>query len=980
MELIEGRTLRAMIPQPFDPGAFARLTSQMIKALAVAHAAGIIHRDIKPENVMVRGDGYVKLLDFGLARLISTAGRPATDETMARTASGLAIGTTRYMSPEQARGDATAAATDIFSLGIVFYELATGQRPFSADSQIGELHAILSEPPPPPSRLNPEIPRALDRLILQMLEKDASLRPTAVEVEAALAAIPEIPAGVEANRTSIDATRHIVGRGRERAELRAGLDSAAAGRGLLMCVTGEPGIGKTTLVEDFLGGLAAARHACRIARGRCSERLAGTEAYLPWLEALESLLHGEGGDSVARIMKRLANTWYRRVAPTTSDDASSNADVPAVSQEQMKRELSAFLQDVSRLRPLVLFFDDVHWADVSTVDLLSYLATKFDSLSVFIIATYRPSELLLAEHPFLHVKLELQGRGVCREMPLAFLTSADVAGYLALEFPDNRFSPDLPAVIHAKTEGSPLFMADLVRYLRDCHVIGQDNGVWVLARSVPDLERDLPESVRSMIQKKIAQLSEADVRLLTAASVQGFEFDSGVVAKAVAIDAAAIEERLDVLELVYSFIRFVNEQELPDRTLTLRFRFVHVLYQNALYASLRPTRRASLSAAVAEALIGFYGAQRSAIASELAVLFEAARDFEHAAEHFLAAAQQAASVSANKEAAALARRGLNALAFLPETRERAEQELRLQTSLGPALMGTVGFAAPEVEAAYNRARELCRQIGETPQLFPVMWGLWQYWLARGNYQTALDLAKQLLATAEPIQDDALLLMAEHAFGNTLWLIGDFESARASAERHNALYVPERHHSLASRYGGYDTGVAGLCGLTMNLWPLGYPEQAAQTGRDAIALAREIEHQYSLAFALTFNAMVHQYRGDVERTRQDAEHAITLAAEHDLGPWLAWATVLHGWALAMRGQEEGVAQARQGAAGWGASGALCLQPYFLGLLAEAQRAIGQTEMALATLREALAITEQTREGLAESELQRLKGELVLASLP
>src|SRR5256886_14457304 len=235
-------------------------------------------------------------------------------------------------------------------------------------------------------------------------------------------------------------------------------------------------------------------------------------------------------------------------------------------------------------------------------------------------------------------------------MPLAFLTSADVAGYLALEFPDNRFPPDLPAVIHAKTEGSPLFMADLVRYLRDCHVIGQDNGAWVLARSVPDLERDLPESVRSMIQKKIAQLSEADVRLLTAASVQGFEFDSGVVAKAVAIDAAAIEERLDVLERVHSFIRFVNEQELPDRTLTLRFRFVHVLYQNALYASLRPTRRASLSAAVAQALVDYYGEKSTALAAELALLWEAARDFPRAVDCFLLAAQNAVRVFANHEA------------------------------------------------------------------------------------------------------------------------------------------------------------------------------------------------------------------------------------------------------------------------------------------------------------------------------------------
>jgi predicted ATPase len=426
-------------------------------------------------------------------------------------------------------------------------------------------------------------------------------------------------------------------------------------------------------------------------------------------------------------------------------------------------------------------------------------------------------------------------------------------------------------------------------------------------------------------------------------------------------------------------VRLVNEGEFPDHTLTLRYRFVHVLYQNALYASLQPSRRTALSLAVAEALLGCYGRQRSAIASELAMLFEAARDFARAAEYFLLATQQATHVSANKEAVALARRGLDAIRLLPESPERAEQELRLQTTLGPALMGTVGFGTPEVESVYSRARELCRQIGETPQLFPVIWGLWQYWLSRGGYETALELSNQLLAMAQKVDDPALLLMANHAVGNTLWLVGEFEAARASAEQHIALYVPEHHHSLASRYGGYDTGVAGRSGLAVNLWPLGYPDQAVERGRDAVALAHQIAHEYSVAFALTFDATVHQLRRDVERTRHQAEAAMALAAEHELAPWLAWATVLRGWAIAGQGQaDDGIAQMHQGIAGWRAGGSGCLTPYFLALLAETYAKAGCSEDGLTTLGEALAITAQTREGLVEAELHRLKGELLVGA--
>ena len=205
----------------------------------------------------------------------------------------------------------------------------------------------------------------------------------------------------------------------------------------------------------------------RFARGRCSERLAGTEAYLPFLEALESLLHGEVSEAAARAMKATAPNWYAQVASLAGDDSSLArvlAESKAASQERLKRELVAFLQEVSHLRPLLLFFDDLHWADASTVDLLAYLGGKCAGMRALFVLTYRPTDLAVGKHPFGPVKLDLQARGVCREVALEFLTRQDLDGYLALEFPKHCFPEEFAALVYARTEGSPLFMADLLRY------------------------------------------------------------------------------------------------------------------------------------------------------------------------------------------------------------------------------------------------------------------------------------------------------------------------------------------------------------------------------------------------------------------------------------------------------------------------------------------------------------------------------------
>jgi predicted ATPase len=460
--------------------------------------------------------------------------------------------------------------------------------------------------------------------------------------------------------------------------------------------------------------------------------------------------------------------------------------------------------------------------------------------------------------------------------------------------------------------------------------------------------------------------------------VQGPEFDSAEVAQILGQETAEVEERLDVLERVHVLVRLLREQTFPDGALTVRYAFVHVLYQNALYAALKPTRKAAWSGAAAQALLGHYGEKGAAVAAELALLFEAARQPERAVEYFLLAARNAGRVFAHQESAQLGRRGLALLENLPDTSARAEQELTLLLALGVSLVATQGFASPDVEQTYLRARALCLRAEESSALFPVLYGLWNVCLLRCELSRCKDLATQMFALAQVHPDAVLLLQAHNVLQQPLLHLGDFATARWHQEQVLALYDPQQHCTLSAVYGE-DPGVGCMTYGAVTLWCLGYPDQALRSVQAARRLADNLSNPFDLARALYFGAFTHVCRRETARTQELARALMELCSEQGFVLLVQGGMILDGWTLAEQGRPgEGIEQMRQGLAGWQATGALSHRPYQLALLAEALAREGQTREASTALTEALTLSTTSGERFLEAELYRLRGELLLAA--
>ncbi len=492
--------------------------------------------------------------------------------------------------------------------------------------------------------------------------------------------------------THSDGRSGVLGRKAPLAQMRGWLENALRTEKQVVFITGEPGIGKTTLVEAFLDE-AAARNNIWTARGQCLEQYGAGEPYLPVLDALSRLCREPGRARVVELLHKHAPTWLAQM-PWITASAEGNEfqhQILGTTRERMLREMAGAIKALTEETPLVLLLEDLHWSDYSTLDLIAYLARWRVPARLMVIGTYRPVDLILREHPLKGVKQELQTHRLAHELPLEYLTEATVAEFINARLPGNRLPTKLAQLIHERTEGNPLYMVNLVDYLLDEGMIIECDGGWQLQVEIGEIELGVPDSIRHLIEKQVERVSPEEQRVLEAASVVGMHCSAVAIAAVMDADVLEVEERCEEISRRHQFLSPPQLVELPDGTITPRFKFNHVLYLDVLYTRISLTRRAEMHRRISKRGEEIYGDRVSEIASELAVHFTQGRDWKRAVKYHLMAAENAARRFANYEASALARKGLELLKLLPENRRaRRARDLSEIDSRGLAY-GHKGF-------------------------------------------------------------------------------------------------------------------------------------------------------------------------------------------------------------------------------------------------------------------------------------------------
>jgi DNA-binding winged helix-turn-helix (wHTH) protein len=532
----------------------------------------------------------------------------------------------------------------------------------------------------------------------------------------------------------------LVGREREVQSLRNWLEQARHGVRQVVFVTGEPGIGKTTVVDAFAANLAA-DETLWVARGQCLDHHGLGEAYLPVLDALGRLCRAPNAERLPELLTHYAPTWLEQLPALRRSAApeATQAREFSTSRARMLREFAEAVEALTVDRLLVLVLEDLHWSDHATLDLIAWLARRREPARLLLVGTYRPVDVIVREHPLQAVHQDLTLHGQCVELRLEGLAEAAVGAYLAARFPGGAVAAELARVLSWRTDGHPLFMVQTVEAWLQQGWVADVDGQWRVTAAPEAVAAGVPESLRQMIELQVDACDPEDQRLLAAASMEGLEFSAAAVAAGMETAVAQVEERCAVLARRGQLVQARGLEEWPDGTIAGRYGFLHALYQQVVYDRLPPGLRSQLHRRIGEREEAAYGVQASEHAAKLAMHFDHGRDYGRSAPYRRHAAENAIWRHAYHEAMGHLTRGLKVLKTLPASRENVQSVLELQTLLGMVLTVTKGFASPEAADAYARARELCQQVGDTPHLFPALWGMWVYALVRAELHTAHEL-------------------------------------------------------------------------------------------------------------------------------------------------------------------------------------------------------------------------------------------------
>jgi len=757
----------------------------------------------------------------------------------------------------------------------------------------------------------------------------------------------------------------LVGRQQDLAVLLRCFDRVKAGRGQTVLLSGEPGIGKSRLVQMLKERAAVDPHQWLICR--CSPYQQGS-ALAPIIELLQYHFRLEAGESAEAKAEKVQELLTRYGLPL--DEAlpllalllgfappAGYASLGLTPQRQKERTLEtllALLLAMAGEEPVIFIVEDLHWVDPSTLELLDLLLHQGPTVRLFNLFTFRPAY----DPPW-------GSRAHLTQITLDRLSDAEAETLVLGVSGGKRLPLEVLRQIVVKTDGVPLFIEELTKMVLSSGLLVERGDRYALAGPLPPLA--IPTSLQDSLMARLDRLAAVREVVQLGAAI-GREFTWEIMQEVCSLDTETLNRELGQLvaaELLY-------QRGVPPQA---AYVFKHALIQDAAYGSLLKSARQQYHQRIAAALERRLGTGE-ARPEILAHHYTEAGLCDRAVPYWREAGRRAGERSANLEAIGHLERGLALLPALPEGAERDRQELALRTVLGPALVAARGFAVPEVEANYARAQELCERMGDAPQLFWMLRGLWSFYLVRVSLQTALDLGERMMRLAEGRGDRALLFEGHFAVGLPLFFLGEFQAALEHFERGLALDSPDRDRS-PTFITGLDVAVTSLAISGVALWHLGYPERARERCVRAIAQARESGHAYSLADALSSAAWLHGLRRDSAAVRTLAADLLFLAEQK--GFHLAAHGNVHlGWAEVEEGEASGLARVLDGIAGFRASGSRLSEMNFLSQLVEAYARCGQLEEGRRTLEGAQAlVAEVGGRYFWQPELHRLDGELALA---
>ena len=744
----------------------------------------------------------------------------------------------------------------------------------------------------------------------------------------------------------------LVARGQELELMLERWSMAREGKGQVVLLAGEAGIGKSRLIRELRRQLAGDKPVWMELLGSPYHR---NSILYPVIDLLRRWLELKRESGVQDALSLLEETLRRYELPVEemAPVLAALLSVPfadryeplSLSPEgQRKRTLEAVLavmMEMADRRPVVLAVEDLHWIDPSTMELLGHILQQGAAARIFTVMTYRPD----FQPPW-------GQRSYLTQLSLGPLSGRQIEQMIDRMAGGHQIPKAVLAQIVEKADGVPLVIEEMVKMVLEA---GPQEG-----SGLRPLE--IPATLRDSLMARLDRLGSAK-ELAQLAATLGREFSHDLLVAVSPWDEVWLQRELARLvdaELLY-------RRGLPPRA---RYVFKHGLIQDAAYESLLRSHRQEFHQRIGEVLERKFPQIADSQPELVAHHFTEAGKVPEALGWWYRAGEKALRGSGHKEAVGHLTRALELLSTLPESPERDQREIGLRVSLGVAAGSATSFAEPDVQRAFERARDLCGRAGQTPQLFPALRGLYIFYVLTGKPRTARETARQLLHLAEAEGNPVTLLSSHQAMGFTSMVLGDLPQARAYLEKGLAFYDLERARS-APILAGPQPGVECLGNLSWVLWFLGYPDQALQRSAEMLAVARELGQPFSIACALFFAGELRAFRREPEAVRQINDELLELSERQELPYWRVMGTAQRGWLRIQEGRaEEGVADIRAGSQ----FGGLRRDPHVFAFLAEAYRSQGKTAEALAALDGSVDMVD-AGQTLYQAELHRLRGELL-----